>query len=267
MLLLQTVLPVHRCSILLSSSYSRTKGLQQSRTPQSQHTSSTMNQSTAKLEDEESHIEAPESRIHKHFKGFTWSWFLCPLAALGLSLLIANVTLRFHGLTTIGKVIYLLGVTEFVLLGIFVTIRMATKQGCFRKSIIKDSEAYFLSTVLMCIVSIIQGAHVYSNPKQGSRLSATLRVVFWIYAPVAYLFALLMYFVLFTNRHHLKAANMTPAWMLPIFPVILTAPTAGIVASSLDPAQAFSVHFCGLLYMGLGLLMAIMSKSDIWSIN
>jgi tellurite resistance protein TehA-like permease len=200
-------------------------------------------------------------RIHRHFRGFTWSWFLTPLAALGLSLLVANLPLQFHGLMTIGKVIYLIGLTEFLTLGTLITIRLTTKPGCFRRSITKDSEAYFLSVVMMCIASIIQGAHVYSNPKEGSRLSATYKVVFWIYAPFAYLFALCMYFVLFTNRHHMKAANMTPAWMLPIFPVILTAPTAGIVASSLNPEQAFSVHFCGVLYMGLGLLLAIMSRS------
>jgi tellurite resistance protein TehA-like permease len=211
--------------------------------------------------DPEATLETPEARIHKHFRGFTWSWFLSPLAALGLSLLLANLPLRFTGLNTIGKVIYLLGVTEFVILGIFVCIRMATKRGCFRRSITKDSEAYFFSIVMMCIASIIQGAHTYSAPQPGSRLSATYRVVFWIYAPVAYLFALGMYYLLFTNRHHLKAANMTPAWMLPVFPVILTAPTAGIVAGSLVPEQAFSVHFCGILFMGLGLLMAIMSKS------
>jgi tellurite resistance protein TehA-like permease len=74
-----------------------------------------------------------------------------------------------------------------------------------------------------------------------------------------------MYFLLFTNRHHLKAASMTPAWMLPMFPVILTAPTAGIVAGSLDAEQAFSVHFCGILFMGLGLLMAIMSKLQLFA--
>jgi tellurite resistance protein TehA-like permease len=225
----------------------------------------TMNNQDKMLPDEEAHVESRESRIHHHFKGFTWSWFVSPLAALGLSLLLANLPLRFHGLTTIGKVIYLIGLTEFVIIGIFVLIRLLTKRGCFRRSITKDSEAYFFSTVMMCISSIIQGAHVYGDPKEGSRLSATLRVVFWIYAPVAYMFSLGMYFVLFTNRHHLRAADMTPAWMLPIFPVILTAPTAGLVASSLTPEEAFSVHVCGILYMGLGLLMAIMSKNCVSS--
>jgi tellurite resistance protein TehA-like permease len=210
-------------------------------------------------------IESRGDRIHHHFKGFTWSWFVSPLGALGLSLLLANLPLRFQGLTTIGKVIYLIGLTEFVILGVFVLIRLLTKHGCFRRSITKDSEAYFFSTVMMCIASIIQGAHVYADPKEGSRLSAALRIVFWIYAPVAYVFSLSMYFVLFTNRHHLRAADMTPAWMLPIFPVILTAPTAGLIASSLNPEEAFSVHFCGILYMGLGLLMAIMSKIRISS--
>lgn len=201
------------------------------------------------------------TRLHDHFLAFTWSWFLLPLASLGLSLLLANLPLRFHGLNTIGKVFYLLGVAEFVVIGLFVTLRLTTKRGVFRRSITKDSEAYFFSIVMMCIASIVQGAHVYSNPKEGSRLSDTYKVVFWIYAPVAFLFSLGMYSLLFTNKHHLQAASMTPAWMLPMFPVILTAPTAGIVASSLKPEQAFSVHFCGILYMGLGLIMAIMSTS------
>lgn len=214
-----------------------------------------------------SHTNLPcHTRLHNHFLSFTWSWFLLPLASLGLSLLLANLPLRFDGLNAIGKVFYLLGVTEFVILGIFITLRLCTKRGVFRRSITKDSEAYFFSIVMMCIASIIQGAHVYSNPKEGSRLSDAYRVVFWIYAPVAFLFALGMYSLLFTSKHHLQAANMTPAWMLPMFPVILTAPTAGIVASSLNPEQAFSVHFCGILYMGLGLLMAIMSMLRLASI-
>lgn len=208
--------------------------------------------------DRSSQLEAEEHRVHRHFRCFTWSWFISPLGAFGLSLLIANLPFRFHGLTAIGKVVYLIGLTEFVILGVFVTIRLMTKRGCFRRSITKDSEAYFFSVVLMCVSSIIQGGHVYSNPQEGSRLSATFRVVFWVYAPIAYLFTLFMYYVLFTNRHHLKAADMTPAWMLPIFPVILTGPTAGLVASTLNPAQAFSVQFCGILYMGLGMLLAIM---------
>jgi tellurite resistance protein TehA-like permease len=44
-------------------------------------------------------------KIHYHFVDFTWSWFIVPLAALGMSILIANLPFRFHGLTTIGIIV------------------------------------------------------------------------------------------------------------------------------------------------------------------
>ena len=196
-------------------------------------------------------------RVHKHFKGFTWSWFISPLAALGLSLVLANLPFRFHGLTAIGKSIYIYGVVQFCILTVFVTLRMVTKRGVFRRSIVKDSEAYFLSTVLMSFSALLQGAHSYAKPAAGSALSNCLWVWFWIYAAVAYCFALLMYCLLFTHKHHLKAADMTPAWMLPIFPVILTGPTAGTLAASFHPERAFPVLICGVLYQGLGILMSL----------
>ena len=78
------------------------------------------------------HHKHLHSNLHQHFKAFTWSWFISPLAAFGLSLVLANLPFRFHGLTALGKIIYIFGLAQYTLLIIFVSIRMITKRGVFR---------------------------------------------------------------------------------------------------------------------------------------
>lgn len=43
-----------------------------------------------------------------------------PLATLGVALILGNEPQPFHGLTTIGKIVYLVGVVQFIILTVFV---------------------------------------------------------------------------------------------------------------------------------------------------
>lgn len=196
-------------------------------------------------------------RIHYHFVDFTWSWFIVPLAALGMSILLAFLPFRFHGLTTIGIIVYLLGVVEFFALVVVITTKFMTRRGSFMHSISQDSEALFLSAALLSFGSILIGAHIYGHPAVGSTLGDCLRVVFWIYACSTYVFGLYIYMLLFTKGSTFLAPDMTACWMLPMFPAILVGPAAGIIGSTLDPAQRMTILICGVTFQGLGTLGSI----------
>jgi C4-dicarboxylate transporter/malic acid transport protein len=195
--------------------------------------------------------------VRHHVHGYTWSWFIWPMATLGLSLLISNLPYRFRGLTTIGIIIYLFGVVTFCGLLLLITIRFSLRRGSLRRSLQRPAETLFFSAVLLAFASVIGGAHQYGHPKEGSRLASTLRVVFWIYASFAYVSGLTLYMRIFTGTH-LLIPNMSPAWMLPIFPVILTGTVASIVASTLEPQHSFPILICGLTFQGLGTLVSLL---------
>ena len=94
----------------------------------------------------------------------------------------------------------------------------------------------------------------------GSHLADFLRVIFWIYSAVAYIFGVYIYMLIF-SKHHLLVPNMTPAWMLPMFPVILSGTVGSIVASTLEPYHRFPILICSLTLQGLGTLTSLLGKS------
>jgi len=148
-------------------------------------------------------------RAHTHH--FTWSWFIWPMATLGLSLLIAALPYRFDGLTTIGIIIYLFGVVTYTILLILIFIHFCVNKGSFKRSLEKRVETLFSATVLLGAASLLCGAHQYGHPAEGSRLASTLRVLFWVYIALAYSVGMALYFCIFTGECHLLVGNMTPA--------------------------------------------------------
>jgi len=149
--------------------------------------------------------------VRSHTHHFTWSWFIWPLATLGLSLLIAALPYRFGGLTTIGIIVYIFGVITYTMLLLIILIHFSINQGSFKRSLQKSTETLFSATVLLGAASLICGAHQYGHPAEGSRLASTLRVVFWIYVAVSYCVGVALYMSVFTGQCHLLVGNMTPA--------------------------------------------------------
>lgn len=97
----------------------------------------------------------------------------------------------------------------------------------------------------------------YGHPGKGTNLASALKVVFWIYVAISYFIGITMYVLIFTGQN-IMASNMTPSWMLPIFPVILTGVVAGNISPSLEPQQAFPILVCGLTFQGLGFLVSLL---------
>ncbi|PVH74243.1 hypothetical protein DL98DRAFT_604919 [Cadophora sp. DSE1049] len=158
--------------------------------------------------------------LHRRSQYFTWSWFLSALASLGLSLVLANEPHRFYGLTTIGKVAYLFGVTQYVVILFFAVWRSLTQRGWFRQTLAEPSEALSFATSWMGFAALLGGARF--------------------------------------GKQHLMVPNMTPSWLLPCFPVILCGTIASIAASGIEAVHAFPILIAGLTFQGLGFLMSIL---------
>lgn len=98
----------------------------------------------------------------------------------------------------------------------------------------------------------------YGVPSCGPWLITTIQVLFWIYMALAFISSALQYLQLFTGSIRLTIQGMTPAWILPIFPVLLGGVLAGIVAGEQPPMDALTIIVCGLTYLGLGWMVAFL---------
>jgi tellurite resistance protein TehA-like permease len=104
-------------------------------------------------------------------------------------------------------------------------------------------------------VNILGSIQVYGVPHCGPWLVTTLRVLFWIYAACTFLSAVGEYFFLFTGKP-LTIQNMTPQWILPVFPVMLCGTLASLMGGSQPPQHGLPILVAGVTFQGLGMLIA-----------
>lgn len=225
------------------------------------------------LQDEESSPEAvkgtdaaqrhPSRRfdregVGKRFKVYSWAWSLMPMTTLGLStLLIAQRSVYdFHGLFTIAVVVYLVGLVQWVLLSIAKIARFTLVRGSLQASLNDPAEAMFFAAFWISCYGILSGGADLAEPQPGSRLSTAFNAFFWIYLICALCACTSLHLLLFHERH-LDSRNMTPAWLLPVLPVILVGVLAGSLADSLHPQDRYSVIVAGFICASLGFLLSL----------
>ncbi|KAM3422389.1 hypothetical protein BST61_g2743 [Cercospora zeina] len=224
-------------------------------------------------EDRKDEIDSTPTRrnsasLRIRLRHFTWAWFTLPMSTGGIALLLHATPHQFHGLYTIGKIVYVFDIVVFLLLCSGITARFVLYPGTLRASLMHPTEALFFPTFWLAAVNIVNGMQVYGveslrhrveSHGGGEWLITTLRILFWAYLAATFVVAVLQYLYLFSAKpHRLTIQSMTPAWILPIFPVMLS----GTLASSLAPDQPvdhrLSVILAGLTMQGLGWMVSLM---------
>ncbi|KXH45870.1 C4-dicarboxylate transporter/malic acid transporter [Colletotrichum nymphaeae SA-01] len=191
-------------------------------------------------------------RIHH----FTFAWYTLTMSTGGIALLLAETPHRFRGLDTIGLIVFLLDIVLIFLITLALCLRFSFFRKTPAKAITHPSESLFIPTFFLSIAAALSNIQHYAVPKCGPWLIVTLRVCFWIYLVVTFFASVGMYHLLFTGRRRLSLDSMTPAWILPIFPVMLSGTLAGFMASSQQPNQAAAMLGAGLAAQGLGFLVS-----------
>lgn len=85
-----------------------------------------------------------------------------------------------------------------------------------------------------------------------------LCIAFWFFSALTFLVSVIQYHLLFTVKaeRRLSLTTITPAWVLPIFPVMLIGTLAGSFSKTQDPESAIGMICAGLAAQGLGLLVS-----------
>lgn len=188
------------------------------------------------------------------------------MATGGLALILSpkNQPHTFRGLQTIGKVVYVWDLVVLALTIAAITYRFVRWPRTFKSSLVHPKESLFIGCAFLSVSSAICGMAEYGIPSiidvdagpSSNWLVVVYRVLFWTYFACTFVAAVGLYCMLFTNPR-LKIQDMTPAWDLPILPVMLTGTIAASGIEFQPREYATPMLFCGLTAQGLGMLVSI----------
>jgi C4-dicarboxylate transporter/malic acid transport protein len=187
------------------------------------------------------------------------AWYTFPMSTGGLALLLSPTTQphTFDGLEIIGKIVYIFDLVIFSLITCAMIYRFMQRPALLRESIGHPTEGLFMPTVFLSLASIIGGINIYGIPSCGPWLVVVYRVLFWLYFALTFILAVGMYYMLFSSPS-LKVEDMTPAWDLPIFPVMLSGTVASLGASNQPVEYAVPMIVAGVLAQGLGMIVSVL---------
>jgi C4-dicarboxylate transporter/malic acid transport protein len=174
----------------------------------------------------------------------------------GIALLLAQTPHRFTGLDTIGTIFFVFDLSLFVTFCAIICMRFILFPRSFVASLSHPTESLFVPTFWISISNVLSNIQDYGVPHCGPWLPVTLRVFFWIYVACTFSLAIGQYFFLFTGKP-LTLQSMTPAWLLPVFPVMLCGTLASLLSPSQPPNQALPILIAGISFQGLGILIAM----------
>lgn len=192
--------------------------------------------------------------VAERMRHFTWAWYPACMSTGGIAILFSICPHSFPGLRTIGAIVYIMQILLFLGIAAGLTFRFCRYRGLFSKTITHHAETMFVSTMFISCATIISNAKIYGGPHLGSWLNGFLRVLFWLYAAVTFIVAILQYEHLFAN-HKLNIQNMTPGWLLPIFPTMMAGTIAINIAEAQSYQQAMPIVVAGLSLQYLGFFM------------
>lgn len=192
----------------------------------------------------------------ERMKHFTWAWYTSVMSTGGIAILFSICPRSFPGLHTIGSIMYILQILLFLGIGAGLTFRFCRYKGLFSQTVTHHAETMFVSTMFISCATIISNAKIYGAPHLGPWFNDALRVLFWLYASVTFTVSIFQYEHLFANRK-LKIQNMTPGWLLPIFPSMMAGTIAINIAEDQSYENAMPIIVAGLSLQFLGFFFFI----------
>ncbi|TKA31414.1 hypothetical protein B0A50_02260 [Salinomyces thailandicus] len=188
---------------------------------------------------------------------FTWPWFACTMSTGAVAVVLSQTPNTFAGLMTIGKIFFIFDLVLFVLFTGFITTRFILVPEKLPASLHHPVEGLFFGAYWVSVSLILNSMQAYGVPSTGPWLVKAIEILFWIYCAVVLLVAIFQYFVLF-KEERLNVADAMPAWIFPIYPLLVVGPMAGTFIPSQPQDAAYPMWVGAIMMQGLAWTVALM---------
>ena len=149
-----------------------------------------------------------------------------------VAVVLANTPNKFPGLITIGKIFYVTNLVLFVLFTALITARFILVPPKFVASLLHPVEGLFFGAYWVSVSLILNGAQSYGVPSSGPWLIKALEICYWMYCGIVFIVGVGQYYVFFQSVK-LKVQDAVPAWIFPIYPLLVV----GTMAGTMIPSQ------------------------------
>lgn len=174
-----------------------------------------------------------------------------------LAVVLAQTPNRFPGLQTIGKIFFLLDLVLFLLFTALITTRFVLVPAKLTASLHHPVEGLFFGSYWVSVSLILHCTQSYGIPSCGPWLVKAIEVCFWIYCAVVLLVAVFQYYTFF-QEERLDISNAVPAWIFPIYPLLVVGPMAGTFIPSQPQAAAYPMWVGAVMLQGLAWIVAFL---------
>jgi len=121
-------------------------------------------------------------------------------------------------------------------------------------------EGLFFGSYWVSVSLILNATQSYGVPACGPWLTRALLVLFWIYCAVVLVVGVAQYYVLF-QEERLKITDAVPAWIFPIYPLLVVGPMAGTMIPSQGQRDGLNMWIGAVMLQGLAWTVALMMYS------
>ncbi|KNG51721.1 malic acid transporter [Stemphylium lycopersici] len=181
---------------------------------------------------------------------FTWPWFACTMSTGALAVVLGNTPNTFTGLQTIGKVVFIFDLVLFTIFNICMLTRFILIPRKILGSLHHPVEGLFFGTYWVSVSLILNCTYTYGNSSTGAWLTKALEITYWMYCAASFLTGIIQY-SLFFRLERLNVGDAVPAWIFPIYPLLVVGPLAGTILPAQPPDASWKIFVSAIMFKGL----------------
>ncbi|CBQ69627.1 related to Malic acid transport protein [Sporisorium reilianum SRZ2] len=187
----------------------------------------------------------------------TFAWFTSCMSLGGMANLLIARIIDSSGLYYLGVALFFINIAYLLLLVTLQIVRYTCTRASVSYTLTHPIECCFVPTALLACATVINGFAGIVGGDASFAWEVVLRAAFWVYFVASFVVSLVCYTCLFA-RSEQSLHHMNPAWVLPIFPLMLCGSVASAVVPTQGELSALVMAICGLTCQGLGFTVSCM---------
>jgi C4-dicarboxylate transporter/malic acid transport protein len=174
-----------------------------------------------------------------------------------LAVVLGNTPNTFTGLQTIGKIVFIFDLVLFTIFNLCMLARFILVPRKLLGSLHHPVEGLFFGTYWVSVALILNCTYIYGNTSTGAWLTKALEIVYWMYCAAAFLVGVIQY-SLFFRLERLNVGDAVPAWIFPIYPLLVVGTLAGTILPSQPETPSWKIFVGAVLFQGLAWVVSFL---------
>ncbi|KAK1594993.1 C4-dicarboxylate transporter/malic acid transporter [Colletotrichum navitas] len=143
-------------------------------------------------------------------------------------------------LNGVATAFFLLNIILFIMNCVLAGLRFKLRPGSLKHSIADQTESLFIPSSVVSVAIISINICQFGVPRVGPWLLRVMQIMFWSYTALSVLASSTIYLILWSTTAF-PIHTMTPTWVFPAYPLLLTAPFASNLIQAATQANQHTV--------------------------